>query len=254
MQIIAGILSYMLLSNIGFANTAQEAWNNLVSSTKIKKPEFMFVKNNPDLPNVLIYGDSISISYTKQVRKNLKCKANVYRLFCNGGPSASFIPKMTFMHKTMCDKKIEEYWDFEWDVIHFNVGLHDLKYVYKNRLDKKKGKQVCSIDEYEKNLKNIISYLKKLAPNAKLIFATTTPVPEGEKGRFAGDALKYNNAALKVLKNYPEIIFNDLYSFTKPNHSKWWAASGNVHFGLKGCKAQGDEVTRIILNEINRKK
>ena len=205
------------------------------------------------MPNVLIYGDSISIGYTQRVRENLAGKANVYRLFCNGGDSASFIPKMTKMHEVMRDETVEGHWLFEWDVIHFNVGLHDLKFTHKGKLNKKRGKRVCSIGEYEKNLGNIVSYLKRFAPKAKLVFATTTPVPEDEPGRIAGDALRYNEVALKLLKNHPKIIVNDLYGFTKPHHSEWWTKPGDVHYKSKGREAQGDEVTRVILNALDSK-
>lgn len=237
-------------SMAAFGATANEAWKTLVGPKSIKHPEFAFVQNNPGLPNVLIYGDSISIGYTQQVRGNLKGKANVYRIYCNGGSSIEFIRNMTKMHETMRDKKIEGYWSFEWDVIHFNVGLQDLKYVVNRKLDKKNGKRISSTEEYKKNILSIISYLKQLAPKAKLIFATTTPVPEGEPGRFAGDELKYNEVALKALNDHPEIIVDDLYSFTKPNRSKWWVSPGNVHYGPEGRKAQGNEVARIILNEL----
>ena len=52
------------------------------------------------------------------------------------------------------------------------------------------------------------------------------------------------------MKEFPEIIVNDLYHFTKPNHSLWWAAEGNVHFNKMGRKAQGDKVADIILSTI----
>ena len=243
-------LTCMLFSSMAHADTAEEAWNTLVGPKLAKRPEFAFVQNNPALPNVLIYGDSISIGYTRQVREKLKGKANLYRLHCNGGDSASFIPRMTKMHATMRNETIEGHWSFEWDVIHFNVGLHDLKYTYKGKLNKTKGKRVCAIGQYEKNIENIVSYLKRFAPKATLIFATTTPVPEGEPGRNAGDAVIYNKAAIKVLRDHPEIVVDDLYGFTKPNHSQWWTKPGNVHYGSQGREAQGDEVARVILNAI----
>ena len=99
----------------------------------------------------------------------------------------------------------------------------------------------------------IAEYLQKLAPNAKLIFATTTPVPEGAKGRFAGDAQKYNGAALEVLSSFPKITTNDLFKFTKLNHSKWWSKPGDVHYNEIGRSAQGAEVSRVILDALSEK-
>jgi len=236
----------MLTSNL-FAGDAKEAWSALVEPRFNKCPEFAFVENNSLLPNVLIYGDSISIGYTAQIQKNLKGKANIYRIYTNGGDSKSFIPKMTKMHEVMRNKKNKGHWTFDWNIIHFNIGLHDLKYIAGKKLDIKNGKQVTSINVYAQNLQKILAYLKELAPKAKIVFATTTPVPEGGQGRVAGDAARYNAAALKVMKNHPEIAINDLFNFTKHNHEKWWIKPADVHYNTVGQNAQGDEVSKIIL-------
>lgn len=234
-------------------NSAEDAWYKLVGQKFSKRPEFKFVENNPALPNILIYGDSISIHYTQRVRTTLDGRANVYRLYCNGGDSSSLIPKMKKMVGSMCAENLDKPWAFQWDVIQFNIGLHDLKYLSGKKLDKKNGKQVSSLESYKKNLREDVLYLQKLAPNAKLIFATTTPVPEGAQGRFAGDAVKYNTAALEVMRDFPEIIINDLYTFTKPNQPEWWAKPGDVHYKSVGSNAQGDEVARIILESLPEK-
>lgn len=243
------------LTSSAFAqDQAADAWKKLVRSPRLlKRPAFQFVENDSKLPNVLIYGDSISIAYTDATRDALQGKANTYRLFCNGGDSASFIKKMENMHKTMQDKNLKGHWNFDWDVIHFNVGLHDLKYMYGKKLDHVNGKQAISVEEYEKNLRSIIAYLKKSSPKAKLIFVTTTPVPKGGTGRIAGDAAKYNQVALTVLKDHPEIIVNDLYAFTKPHHKAWWTKPGNVHFNATGATAQGKESARMIEQALKKR-
>ena len=224
--------------------TAKARWDKLAGRFA-KRPEFAFVKNNPELPNVFIYGDSISIGYSSTVRKNLEGKATVIRLFKNGGSSHNFIPNMDEMKQTMFQPHLEHGWDFKWDVIHFNVGLHDLKYLKGKNLNKK-GEQVSSISEYKTNLDKICKYLKTEFPKAKLIFATTTPVPEGAKGRFAGDSIKFNKAALEVLENYPNIAINDLHTFTKPTRELWEQEPENVHYNELGKTKQGQEVSRVI--------
>lgn len=50
------------------------------------------------------------------------------------------------------------------------------------KLDKIKGKQVSSMAEYKLKLDKVCKYLIQESPKAKLIFATTTPVPEGASG------------------------------------------------------------------------
>ena len=227
------------------AESAEEAWNNMVSPKARKRAAFAYVENNKKLPNVFLYGDSISIAYTPYVRKALDGKANVYRLNSNGSDSSAVFSKMERMRKVMRNKELEGYWDFEWDVIHFNVGLHDLKFCKDGKLDFA-GNQVNPPDKYAENLEKVIEYFNKIAPEAKLIFATTTPVPANSAGRKEGDAKLYNAVALKVLKKYPEVAVNDLYGFTLPNQKEWWTKPGNVHFNPKGCNAQGKEVARVV--------
>jgi len=232
------LIVLLLANNVAFSNDAEDAWYRIAPK---KGEAFSYVVNQPYLPNVLIYGDSISIAYTPTVRSEFKGKANVYRIHVNGGDSSSFISKMDTLSETM-----RAYWTHDWDVVHVNVGLHDLKYVVNGKLDRVNGTQVSSLDEYEANLRGIVAYLNKNAPKARLIFATTTPVPEGESGRIAGDAVKYNQVVLKVVKDFPKIEINDLYGFTKPHHSDWWTKPGNVHYNTEGKTAQGKKVARVI--------
>ena len=225
----------------------KEAWKNLAN----KGVAFAYVTPEPKLPKVLLYGDSISIGYTPTVQKELEGKANVFRIFNNGQSSDMFIPKMETLKQTMFQPYLKGGWDFKWDVIHFNVGLHDLKYLKDGKLDKENGKQVNSTEVYKANLDAICVYLQKEYPKAKLIFATTTAVPdEGAEGRFAGDSEKYNLAAREVLVKYPSITINDLYSFTKPNASEWHIAPANVHYNDLGKTAQGEQVAKVIAENL----
>lgn len=224
---------------------AEEDWNGLLEQKSRRKAAFAYVENNPDLPNVLIYGDSISISYTPVVRKELEGKANVYRIHRNGGDTARVFDAMPLMLDTM-----KPHWDFDWDVIHFNCGLHDLKYLNGDKLDTVNGTQVRSVEEYGKKLEEVILYFKGIAPGARLVFATTTPVPENSRGRKAGDAARYNQAALKVLEKFPEIEVNDLYALTKPHQEEWWVRPGNVHFNQAGYTAQGKQVACMVAGKI----
>src|SRR6266436_3611562 len=105
-------------------------------------PAFAEVKDDAALPRVLLIGDSISIGYTVPTRKLLQGKANVHRIPENGGPTTTGLQKL--------DKWLG---DGKWDVIHFNWGLHDIK------LDKD-GKHQVPLDQYEKNLRDLVKRLK----------------------------------------------------------------------------------------------
>lgn len=231
--------------------TCKLAWDELCGTIgdTYKTDGFKYVHPTKKIPNVFLYGDSVSIMYTSQVRKSLEGKATVIRLFKNGGSSHNFIPNMDKMNETMFQPNLEGGWNFKWNVIHFNVGLHDLKYLKGKNLSKN-GKQVSSISLYKENLDSICKYLKKNYPKAKLIFATTTPVPENAKGRYKGDSIKFNKAAMDVLSNYPDILVNDLYSFTFPHHEEWAQEAGNVHYNELGFRAQGEEVALVIAENL----
>ena len=186
-------------------------------------PAFAPVTDDPKLPRVLLIGDSISIGYTIPVRKLLEGKANVHRIWENGGPTSNGMEKLD---KWLAPGK--------WDVIHFNWGLHDLKYV--------KDKQQVPIEDYEKNLRELVKKLK--ATGAALIWCSTTPVPEGDQRpvRKSEDAPKYNAVAKKVMEE-AGVPINDLYEFALPKLKEIQLPS-NVHYTPKGYQALGDEVAR----------
>jgi len=192
------------------------------------------IVDKPGLPRVLIIGDSISIGYTLDTRAMLEGKANVHLIPVNGGNTARGLAEL--------DKWLGK---GKWDVIHFNWGLHDLKYVIpgSGKLTlPPEGKRVEHIDKYAANLATLVKRMRKTG--AKLIFATTTPVPEGCGGRVAGDAKKYNAAAVMVM-DANSVAVNDLYAFAMPRLKKI-QRSANVHFLPEGSKALATRVAASI--------
>jgi len=196
-------------------------------------PPLVQVAEDPRLPRVLILGDSISIGYTPVVRKMLAGKANVEHPDANCLDSAFGVGHV---HQWIGQK--------HWDVIYFNFGLHDLEY-----LDSKgqyvtpdKGKQVVPIKEYQANLRKIVSTLQ--STGAKLIFATTTPVPSGSGGRVQGDEKQYNTAAIEVMREMG-VETDDLWRVVSPSVATVQLAH-NVHFTSDGYRALGAEAASQI--------
>ncbi len=218
----------------------ESEWDSLVTLNGMN-PEgvFQFVERNPVLPDVLIIGTSISIGYTGNVRQILEGKANVYRVPQNGGHT-----------RTLLDKQKEWFPGKKWDVIHFNFGLHDLKYVTGNKLDLA-GEQVVPIDEYRKNLDEIIDILNtSLKRKGSLIFATTSVIPDSVRGRIKGDEVLYNKAALEVMSKHKGIIIDDQYALTLeyPEEQR----NKNVHFFPEGKERQGQQVAESIETALNK--
>jgi acyl-CoA thioesterase-1 len=200
---------------------------------RTKDPALVPVEDVAGLPRVLLIGDSISIGYTLPTRKALEGIANVHRIPANGsGTDAAAKNLERWLAQDNSGKK--------WDVIHFNWGLHDLKHWKDNKLDLE-GDQVNPLPVYEKNLSEIIVKLK--ATGAKLIFATTTPVPEGSAGRIAKDEVAYNEAAVRVMNEH-HISVDDLHALVadRPDLQR----DRNVHFNDEGYQVLAKQVAAEI--------
>ncbi len=184
------------------------------------------------LPRVLIVGDSISIGYTPFVEKMLAGKAVVAHNPANAGTSGNGV----FQMESWLDPK-----QGKWDVIHFNFGLHDLKRMSD-------GERQVAPAQYERYLRLFITRLK--ATGAKLVFATTTPVPEGKLNppRVPADVPIYNEVALRVMKENG-IPVNDLYSLALENAGPWQQPV-NVHYKPEGYEGLAKQVTRNILGQL----
>lgn len=198
-------------------------------------PNNLFLKES--LLNVLIIGDSISIGYTPYVKKFLYNEVVVEHNEGNAQHTGTGLEKL--------DLWIGE---TKWDLIHFNWGLWDLCYrhpeskVYGNR-DKINGEITTTLDQYEKNLDQLVIRLKKTG--AKLIWAHTTVVPENEAGRFVGDDQKYNDVAAKIMKRQG-VPINDLYALTKRFSSDLFIRPGDVHYTEEGYKKIAQQVAHKI--------
>jgi acyl-CoA thioesterase-1 len=189
-------------------------------------PVYAPVAEQSGLPRVLIIGDSISVGYTLPVRRLLAGAANVQRIPMNGGTSGNGV----FQMEAWLGKQ-------KWDVIHFNFGLHDLK-----RMND--GDPQVPLALYERYLRLFVARLK--STGAKLIFATTTPVPEGPVSppRKPEDVAAYNSAALRVMKENG-IAIDDLYAFAQPR-LKEIQRPVNVHFTGAGSEALAKQVAASI--------
>jgi hypothetical protein len=206
-------------------------------------PEYADAFTNPEddpaLPNVLLIGDSISIGYTVQVRKSLAGKADVFRIPSNGKDSAFGLANLNSW-LTMTPG--------EWDVIHFNWGLWDLCYrnpesTNQGNRDKVDGTLTATPEEYRANMEQIVARLKETG--ATLMWCATTPVPEGELGRFEDDATNYNNVAGAVMATNA-VSTNDLHSYALLALPEIQLAYGDVHFTDEGYIYLGEQVAREI--------
>ena len=177
-----------------------------------------FVKDDPKLPRILLIGDSVSRGYTQPTRKALAGKANVHRAPANCGPTASGIKNL-------------EAWlgEGRWDVIHFNFGIHD---------------RATPAADYVKRLEEIVVRLEKTG--AKLIWASTTPIPDNPAQKQTAQSLVEKNAlAAEVMKKHG-IPTDDLFAAMTPR-LKEFQPPLDVHFTGAGYDFLGATVGEAIL-------
>jgi lysophospholipase L1-like esterase len=176
-----------------------------------------FVQDDPKLPRVLLIGDSVSRGYTPAVRKALAGKVNVHRAPENCGPTANGLKKL-------------DVWlgEGRWDVIHFNFGIHD---------------RATPLADYTQRLEQLIERMRKTG--AKLIWASTTPIPDDPpKKQTAASVVERNEAAAEVMKKHG-VATDDLFTAVTP-HLAEMQNPHDVHYNSAGYDFLGQQVAASI--------
>ena len=169
----------------------------------------------------MLIGDSVSRGYTLATRKQLAGKANVLRAPTNCGSSVNGVEKL-------------DIWlgKGKWDVIHFNFGIHDVQ-------------KSIPTETYLKNLETIVARLK--ATGAKVIFATTTPIPDDltKKKNPATTVVERNQAAIEIMKKN-NVPVDDLFTVITPKVAEYQNVK-DVHFKEEGYDYLGKAVAESIV-------
>jgi lysophospholipase L1-like esterase len=188
-----------------------------------KSSAWDFVQDKPGLPRVLLIGDSVSRGYTQDVRKALEGKANVHRAPENCGPTANGI------------KKIDAWLgESKWDVIHFNFGIHD---------------RATPLPDYTQRLEQLVERMKKTG--AKLVWASTTPIPEdAAKNQKAESIVERNTAAASIMQKH-NVVIDDLFGAITPHLAKLQNPN-DVHFNAKGYEFLGRQVATVMETQISK--
>ena len=193
------------------------------------------------MKNIILVGDSIRMCYDKYVKNCLRNSANI------SYPAEN----CRFAHYVL--KHFGEWLDQSGfsgnvDLIHWNAGLHDAVYLYGDEI-------FTPIEWYADMIERVYKMIKHLAPEAKQVFATSTPViEEGYTNpariyRLNSDIKAYNKVAIERLSKY-DIVINDLYSTMESAPKECY--SDMVHFGTKlGIQTTGNKVLEVICSELN---
>jgi len=156
-----------------------------------------------ELPQVMLLGDSVRMSYQNEVRQQLSGKAMIV------------YPEENCKSSADLDQNIERYLaKSNPTVVCLNAGLVDI-------LKNSQGTNLVPVDQYITNLKGVIGKIKAVNPNVKLIFVATTPVDEDKLAQTApGKPLSRCNADidqynLAVKTELPELIYLDVNTLLK---------------------------------------
>ncbi|MBI5773598.1 MAG: SGNH/GDSL hydrolase family protein [Verrucomicrobia bacterium] len=221
------LLTVLLLASLTALNAADSPAKTVAKPKPAPDSSLAPVEDVAGLPRVLLIGDSVSMGYTLTVRALLKGKANVHRPPANCSSTGN---GLTHLKSWLGDKK--------WDVIHFNFGLHDAKLPPE-------GVRHAPPEIYEKNLRELVKQMK--TTGAKLVFATTTPVPNGgniSPIRRFGSVDRYNVVAKKVMEE-SGVAIDDLHAAIAP-HVADLQRPNDVHFSAAGSELLAKHVTASI--------
>jgi len=177
--------------------------------------------NETNLPRVLLIGDSITRDYYPEVQKHLDGKAYVARLATSRFASDSVLLQEIAL---VLDNT-------KFDIIHFNNGMHGWQH---------------SEAEYRAAFPKILEVIRKHAPKAKLVWATTTTLKESKPNN-ANEASDERIAArnaigLKCIHG-KDIVVDDLNALVR-GHPEYH--SDNVHFNGEGIRIEADQVAARI--------
>ena len=191
------------------------------------------------MKKILLLGDSIRLVYDNYVKESLKNVAEVY------------FPEENCGYGTNVLRKLHAWTDslglYEADAVHFNVGHWDTVRIYGDDC-------ITRPEVYRDNLERIIKRIKFLFPNAKIIFATSTPCIESGfiadfEMRYDTDIIKYNKIACEVMEKYG-VIVNDLYKLLEDKPESYH--SDMTHFNTKeAIKQIGNQILQVICKDLD---
>ena len=168
------------------------------------------------MKNILLIGDSIRLGYDKSVRKSLSGIASVYAPEENCR-FASYVLRYLHEYQYLAPEgKV--------DILHWNAGLWDCLRLF--------GEEPHTpIDVYAYYIERICIRIRKLMPDAQVIFATCTHVQSEKMSenfkRYNEEIDAYNDAAVAIVKKYGFAV-NDLCAVSAALPEE--AHSDTVHY------------------------
>lgn len=156
------------------------------------------------MKKIFLVGDSIRIGYDKYVRKTLEGKYEV-TFPDENCRFAEYVLRYLHEWKNKCCVSGEP------DVVHWNAGLWDVLHLFGDDC-------LTPPDAYAAFIEKICVRCERIFPQAKIIFATSTPIQEAKYGkdfkRYNAEIEQYNGIAAEIVKKHGFAV-DDLYAAVK---------------------------------------
>lgn len=187
-----------------------------------------------DLPEILLIGDSIRIGYCRYVEQTLRGRAEVKWPKENCRSSQNILISLAFWRGLVASPKIVQFNCGHWDAAHWDGDASPL----------------TTVEEYGRNVRMIIRRIRRYWPEAKIVFATTTPMnPNGRLGenpRTTQSIRLYNSEGIRVARS-EGVEVNDLFAVTE----KWPASdyADYCHF----TKSASERLGKLVAARLAQK-
>lgn len=217
---LIGVLVLGLIASVAVAAEPAVKREN-IEWTQIWIPDL----EQTNLPRVLLVGDSICNAYYEGVKAELQGKAYVAKLATS---SSLGDPILLDQVKMLVS-------NYKFAVIHFNNGLHGMDY---------------TDEEYAKAIPKLLAIFKQCAPEAKLVWATSTPMrepaPNLDKFHAENKIVIARNEIVRAIAAKEGILVDDLYPLVE-NHPEFWSNDG-THYNADGQAVEAKQVAKCVLD------
>lgn len=188
------------------------------------------------MKKVLLLGDSIRLGYCNFVKNEL---ANTMEV-CFPDENCQFTQQtLVSLPRWLNAMPVAKE---EIDLVHWNNGHWDVAHFHDDEYS------LNTPEMYGIMLERIYRKLRIFCPNAKIVFALTTPVNPANipmaNPRSNSEIEKYNAVAAEVMKKL-DVKVNDLYTLAKENISEELYAD-YCHYTQEGYAILGNQVIKVI--------
>lgn len=186
----------------------------------------------PKTSKVLLIGDSIRLNSEPFVRPALNSTIELFSPNENCESSAKVLNNL----KRWMD-------GLEFDAIHLNCGLHDVRY------NPNQNNPVSTLEQYSLNLERIFGFLANLP--LKVVWATSTPIDEAIHNqvkvsrRYLQDVIDYNHTSVELARRFGFEV-NDLFSKVSTQNLSSLLLPDGIHFNETGNKLLGELISQVV--------